>query len=387
MFESIGFLFPNDLHVHWTLMIVMYPYITGLVAGAFIVSSMYHVFGKEEFKPIGRYSLLVSLAFLVVATLPLLLHLGHPERSFNIVITPNFSSAMAGFGFLYAFYLLILLLEVWLVFRPDIIECARASTGFRRAMYKFLALGVYDISPQTLKRDRRVVTILAAVGIPAACTLHGYVGFLFGAIKANPWWSTPLMPVIFLFSAVVSGIAALIIFYQISMKVRGEQIDQRCISGLSRILWYFLIVTVTLELLEIITLGYERAEEWEVISQILTHQLSFSFISVQMIGGALIPMILLGIAVLMDKHLLPPLRNTLAFVAGSLLMMQVLAMRWNVVIGGQIFSKSLRGFRDYSAEFLGKEGILVAIIIFAIPCLLVYVFNRILPSFQTKELD
>lgn len=385
MFESINFLFPNDIHIHWTLMIVMYPYITGLVAGAFIVSSFYHVFGKEEFKPIGRYSLLVSLAFLLVATLPLLLHLGHPERAFNIMITPNFASAMAGFGILYTFYLLILLLEVWLVFRKDIIELAKASTGFLRFLYKILALGVYDVSEETLKKDRKTITILAAIGIPAACMLHGYVGFLFGGLKANPWWSTPLMPVIFLFSAVVSGIAALIVFYQISMKARGDSIDQKCISGLSRLLWFFLILTVSIELLEIITLAYERSEEWEVISHLLTNQLSFSFISLQMIIGALIPLILLSITVLMDRYLHPPLRNTLSFIAGLLLMLQVLSMRWNVVIGGQIFSKSFRGFRDYQPTFLGKEGILVAILLFVLPCILIYMFNRLLPSFQSQR--
>ena len=34
-----GFSFPNDIHIMWSLMIVMYPYVTGLVAGAFIVSN------------------------------------------------------------------------------------------------------------------------------------------------------------------------------------------------------------------------------------------------------------------------------------------------------------------------------------------------------------
>lgn len=381
-FEAINFLFPNDIHVHWTLMIVMYPYITGLVAGAFIVSSLYHVFGKEEFKPIGRFALLTSLAFLLVATLPLLFHLGHPERAMNIMITPHFSSAMAGFGIIYTIYMVILVFEVWLVFRKDIVEYARASTGLKRWLYKVLALGVYDISDEALKRDHSVVTVLAAIGIPAACMLHGYVGFLFGGIKANPWWSTALMPVIFLFSAVVSGIAALIVFYQIAMKMRGEKIDQACISGMARWLWLFLILTVTLELLEIITLAYERAEEWEVISVLLTNQLSFSFISLQMIIGALIPMTLLMITVLMDKFLHERLRNTLTFVASSLLLMQVLAMRWNIVIGGQIFSKSFRGFRDYHPQFLEKEGILTSIVLVALPCVLLVIFNKILPSFK-----
>lgn len=384
LFESINFLFPNDLHVHWSLMIVMYPYITGLVAGAFIVSSLYHVFDKDEFKPIGRFSLLTSLAFLSVATLPLLLHLGHPERGFNIMITPHFSSAMAGFGYLYTFYLIVLLLEVWLVFRKDIVEYAIASTGLRRLMYKALALGVYDISEEAIQLDKKWIKVLAAIGIPSACMLHGYVGFLFGGIKANPWWSTPLMPIIFLFSAVVSGIALLVVFYQVAMKARGEEIDQRCISGLARSLWMFMILSTSLELLEIISLAYERAEEWEVISTLLTSKLSFSFISLQMIIGALIPFILLMIAVLMDKYLHARLRNMLTFVASVLLLIQVLSMRWNVVIGGQLFSKSFRGFRDFHPHFLEKEGILVSILLVVLPCVLLFVLNGILPAFKKK---
>ncbi len=382
-FEAINYLFPNDLHVHWSLMIVMYPYVTGLVAGAFIVSSLYHVFEKKEFKPVGRLSLLTSLAFLLVATAPLLLHLGHAERAMNIMLTPNFSSAMSGFGIIYTFYMMVVVLEIWLVYRKDIVEFARSSTGLRRRLYKLLALGVYDVSEEALKNDHKAVVILASIGIPSACFLHGYVGFLFGGVKANPWWSTPLMPIIFLFSAVVSGIAALIIIYQIAMKARGEAINQECISGLVRWLWLFMILSLSLELLEIITLAYERAEEWEVISVLLTNQLSFSFISLQMIVGGLIPFILLMITVIMDRYLHERLRNTLAFISASLLLVQVLSMRWNVVIGGQIFSKSFRGFRDFHPHFLEKEGVLTAIGIVVLPCVILYVLNRMLPAFSS----
>ena len=93
--ELSGFLFPNDLHIMWSLMIVLYPYVTGLVAGAFIVSSLYHVFGRHELRPVSKLSMVASLAFLLVAPLPLLSHLGHPLRSMNILITPHFTSAMA----------------------------------------------------------------------------------------------------------------------------------------------------------------------------------------------------------------------------------------------------------------------------------------------------
>ena len=383
MLLTAQYLFPNDMHIHWSLMIVIYAYITGLVAGAFVVSSLYHVFNMQQLKPVGRFSLLTSFAFLCFATVPLLNHLGHPERALNIMITPHFSSAMAGFGIIFNFYFILVLLELWLVYRADIVAYAKTSSGLKQMLYKVLALGVYDVSEGTLKKDHQVVTFLAAIGIPAACFLHGYVGFLFGAIKANPWWSTPLMPVIFLFSAVVSGIALLIVLYQSIMKFRGEEIDQVCISRLAQLLWLFMTVTVSMELLEIITLAYEQSEPWMIVSQLLTNQLSFSFISVQMILGSLIPFILLMITVLMDRYLHKKVRNTLSFVASCLLLIQVFAMRWNIVIGGQIFSKSLRGFRDYHPLFLEKEGILAALIILSLPFILLFVLNRVLPPFES----
>jgi len=380
--EITGFLFPNDVHISWSLMIVMYPYVTGLVAGAFIVSSLYHVFGREDLKPVGRLALASSFCFLAVATLPLLNHLGHPERGPMVIVTPNFSSAMAGFGLLYASYFIVVLLEIWFVFRADIIRAAIASRGLKRQMYKILALGVYDLSPQALEIDHRITRVLAAIGIPMACLLHGYVGFLFGALKANPWWSTPLMPVIFLFSAVVSGIALLIVLYQVAMKLKGDPIDGRCIAALSRWLWLFMIASLTLEVLEIMTLSYENAEEWEVIGPLLANQLSISFISIQMVLGGLIPLILLMIVVVMDRYMSDPIRNTLAMMASLLLLLQVFSMRWNVVIGGQMFSKSMRGYREtYVPGMFEKEGILAAVIIFLIPFVLLVIFNKVLPIF------
>jgi len=380
--EVTGFLFPNDVHISWSLMIVMYPYVTGLVAGAFIVSSLYHVFGREDLKPVGRLALASSFCFLAVATLPLLNHLGHPERGPMVIVTPNFSSAMAGFGLLYASYFIVVLLEIWFVFRADIIRAAIASHGLKRRIYKILALGVYDLSPQALEIDHKITRVLAAIGIPMACLLHGYVGFLFGALKANPWWSTPLMPVIFLFSAVVSGIALLIVLYQVAMKLKGDPIDGRCIAALSRWLWLFMIASLTLEVLEIMTLAYENAEEWEVIGPLLANQLSISFISIQMVLGGLIPLILLMIVVVMDRHMSDPIRNTLAMMASLLLLLQVFSMRWNVVIGGQMFSKSMRGYREtYVPGMFEKEGILAAVIIFLIPFVLLVIFDRVLPIF------
>ena len=117
-----GYVYPNESGSHplWGVLIVVYPYITGLVAGAFIMASLVRVFNVKALQPVYRLSLLTALAFLLCATLPLLLHLGHPERSYQIMITPHLTSPMAIFGFVYAWYLMaVLLLELWLGFtRP-----------------------------------------------------------------------------------------------------------------------------------------------------------------------------------------------------------------------------------------------------------------------------
>jgi Ni/Fe-hydrogenase subunit HybB-like protein len=386
--EIVGYAFPNDVHILWGLMIVLYPFITGLVAGSFVVSALYHVFDKKEFKPVGRFSLVLSFCFLAFATLPLLNHLGHPERALNIIITPNFTSAMAGFGFFYSTYFLIVILEMWFVFRPDIIRIAAESRGIKRFFFAVVALGTYNTSEGALQYDRKIIKVLATLGIPSACILHGYVGFLFGALKSNPWWSTPLMPIIFLFSAMVSGIALTIILYMAVMALKRRTIVRECITGLSRWLWTALILTFTLEFLEIITLAYERSDKWLVIKPLLVSHLTFSYFVLQIGLGAVLPLILLGLVVGLNKHMSDRLLNIIAAISAILLIVQVMAMRWNVIIGGQLFSKSLRGFRlDYNPAFFEKEGILAAIVILALPFVLFAIIQKVLPIYSDENND
>ena len=293
-----GFLFPNDLHAHWSVMIVLYPYITGLVAGAFIVSSLYHVFGVKELKPVARFSLVAAFAFLLFACTPLLFHLGHPERALNIMFTPKFTSAMSGFGYIYNFYLLIVLLEIWFVYRPEIIRRARETRSPLKALYWCLALGSLNDNENALALDHKIINVLAAIGIPSACILHGYVGFLFGSLKSNPWWSSPLMPVIFLLSAIVSGISILIVCYWLMCRFGSMKLDTECIKTMFKYLWAFFIIDVTMEGLELLTHVYEAHEEWHIVSLMLSQRLGFSFYVLQMGICSLIPLIVLGFVVL-----------------------------------------------------------------------------------------
>ncbi len=378
----MGYVFPNEVNVTWSVMIVLYPYITGLVAGAFIVSSLYHVFGREELKPVSRYSLASAFVFLIFAPLPLLVHLGQPLRSLNIMVTPNAASAMAGFGFIYLAYLLLVALEIWFVLRSDFIARAR---GGGLIGFACRALLLFDLreSPATRKADHKVVTVLAAIGIPMACLLHGYVGFLFGSLKANPWWSTPLMFVIFIFSAIVSGIAVLIFTYVAISKLKGWAIDLPCVRSMGRYLWGFMIVAVSLELLELLSIAYKQTEEWEVLDTLITEHLFISYVVLQFLVFSIIPFVLLGIVTVFKLSARWML--LLTWSASAMLLVQVLLMRWNVVIGGQLISKSFRGFSSYLPEIGSREGLIAAAVIFTLPFFILWVFDRILPLFPDAE--
>src|SRR5215472_13300859 len=152
-----GFMYPNEIGLQWSVLIVLYPFITGLVAGAFILASLERVFEVEAVRPTYRLALLTALSFLLVAPLPLQLHLGHPERSLEMYLTPHKSSAMAMFGFVYLWYLMVvLLLEIWLEYRADIVRLAQTTTGINRIIYKALTLGSENVSPAARIIDDKV---------------------------------------------------------------------------------------------------------------------------------------------------------------------------------------------------------------------------------------
>ncbi|HBL17308.1 MAG: polysulfide reductase [Elusimicrobia bacterium GWA2_69_24] len=379
-----GFIYPNELELQWSILIVLYPYITGLVAGAFILASLERVFNVKSVKPTYRLSLLVALAFLLIAPLPLQVHLGHPERAFEIFMTPNTSSAMAMFGFVYIWYLMVVLLvEIWLDYRREIVLWSKSETFWpKRLFYKLLTFGVDNISPRSLEIDEKIGRALTVIGLPSAVLLHGYVGFIFGSIKANPWWSTPLMPIIFLFSAMASGIAGVLLFYMFLCWLRDEPIDMPCIDTVAKFFLTALIVAFSLEMLETLQTAYEAEEHFDIIALLVEGKLYFSMIFVQILMGSLTPMFLLGLAQLFD---LPEKVRKVFYGASAVLsLVGIFAMRWNVVVGGQFFSKSLRGFTTYKMEFAGREGLLSAIVLAILPLFVLAGLLYLLPPWGER---
>jgi len=379
-----GFMYPNEVELQWSVLIVLYPYITGLVAGAFILASLERVFRVEAVKPTYRLALLTALAFLLVAPMPLQLHLGHPERSYEMYLTPHRSSAMAMFGFVYLWYLLaVLLVEIWLDYRRDIVILSQTTTGWKQLLYRALTLGCTNISQRSLEIDERAGWIITVVGIPSAFLLHGYVGFIFGSVKANPWWSSPLMPVVFIFSAMVSGIAVVMLIYMLLTRMRGETIDMRCVDTIAKYLFYTFIIDFSLEMLDLVHRIYEADESFRSLDFMVHTKLYFSHIVLQIMIGTLLPILLL--AVTQVVKLSEPARKRIYSIAGCLTLIGIFAMRWNVVIGGQLFSKSFLGYTTYKMGFVAREGLLTAIILSILPFFFLWILLELLPPWREAK--
>jgi Ni/Fe-hydrogenase subunit HybB-like protein len=402
------FVYPNE-YIYWSIQIVMYPFMTGLVAGAFVLSSLYHLFGIKPLKEIARFSLVFSFALLMVAPLPLLFHLLRPERNFYVVLTPHFTSAIAAFGIVLFVYGAIVASELWFLNRKNLVEGAlklkgqlnkRLAAKIKYWIYTALTLGAWDVSQSALRQDEKAVKILAGAGVPVACFLHGYAGFIFGSVKANAMWMTPLMPVIFIMSAVVSGVALCMLTYIITMEIRKfiasrkrasfgfptqeeiKGVEMYEVQMTAKYLLFFLIFSISLELLDLVFRGYTAVKSWSILRNVIYGKDFTNIFLLQYTLGNLVPFILL---------LIPRLTIRRAILALVLILFGVFMMRWNVVIGGQSFSLTFSGYMEYALPLIPhnlatfKEGLFGALLIGGLPFVLFWVLNKIFPVFNLRE--
>jgi len=281
----------------------------------------------------------------------------------------------------YLWYLMVvLLLEIWFDFRHDLVLWAEESTGIKRRFYKILTLGVTDISPKALAWDEKLGYIVTVIGIPSAFLLHGYVGFIFGSIKANPWWSTVLMPVIFLLSAMVSGIALVMFLYMIVSWIRKVEINMPCLDEIGKFLFMVLILDFTLESLDQVHRIYEAEESFEILHMLVNGKLNITLFVFQGLMGTVIPLLILGyFRIHLPKE---KIRKPLYFLTGILVLFGVFFMRWNVVIGGQLFSKSFLGFTSFKIGMIGPEGFLMALVWMIMPFLILSFILWLVPPWD-----
>lgn len=277
------------------LAIAIYFYLTGLSAGSFIISTLAYGFGFQKFKPLGKVGVVLATLLLVVAPLFLLVHSGRPLRAWHLFLYWNPTSPISWGSILLTLYPINCVIYGYFMFKGDM------------AKTKFFGL----------------------LGIPLALMVHGYTGFILSFAKAHALWRSPIMPILFLTSAMVSGLAMMILVLIVKDKLFSPErkIDMEVLRALGRLLVWFLVFDLCLSFSDLLVHYFGEAESHEVAELFLFGAFAPLFLGVETLLGKAIPLLLIETK---------PLRRPVVYgVAAVLVMIGIFAMRYNVVLGGE----------------------------------------------------
>lgn len=372
-------LIQNSGHVDWTVAIPQYFLFTGISAAAFLLSTLTYVFDDKRYESIAGLSLIVAFIVLVAAPLNLIADLGQPGRFYSLFYNLHDTSPMSWGVFLLTSYPLLIALEMFFVFRSRCVQRSLATSGLSKFFYRFLALGSTQVTAQTTARDHKISKILGTIGIPTALAVHGYTGYILGVVRARALWHTSLMPLIFLLSAMVSGIALIMLLTWFMVRDDQEKVNWPLMDRLGILLAWSIIGDLTLRLLWYsIGIFYSSASFQEVGSFIFGRNFMESV--VLELGLALfLPLIVMIIPSL--RRIRPLFMLTVIFS-----FLGVMLFRWDAVIGGQLIPKTGAGFYEYFPEIWGRTGFMHLASNWGFLVFLFIVFTSFLP-WQKHEFD
>ena len=294
------------------ILIAVYFYLTGLSAGSFILSTLAYGFGMEKYRPLGKVGVVLAVILLVLAPLCLIGDLGQPLRFWHLFPFLNMTSVITWGTFLLTAY-------------P--VNCT---------IYGFFMF----------RGNKRLTRVFALIGIPLAVSVHGYTGFILALSKGRALWNTALMPIYFLVSAMVSGIAMMMLVVIIQGKFfsADKRVNTEILSDLGGMLIAAIVLDLFLVFSDILVLLTADPEAHLSARLLLQGEFRPHFLGVEILLGSVLPFVLLALPK-MSTTVASALRQLgrteetaevlLAAVAAVLALIGVFAMRYVVVIGAQ----------------------------------------------------
>ena len=248
--------------VSWGLYITCFMFFVGLSAGGLIVASSAHVFHIESFKRVAMPAVITSTVCICCAGAFILIDLGGIQRIWNMFVHLNFTSPLAWDMCVITTYLVINVLDiVWL----------------RRG-------------------DERKVQMLSYVALTVAILVHSVTAWIFGLEIAKEGWYSAIMAPIFVASAMDSGLALLMCVLAASKKAGVFDCGEKLFADLARLLATFIAVDAFFIGCELLTVAYPGAAGATELLGIMTSGATAPFFWFEILGGLLVPFLLLASA-------------------------------------------------------------------------------------------
>jgi tetrathionate reductase subunit C len=277
------------------LNIAIYFYLTGLSAGSFILSTLAYGFGMDQYKPLGKPGVVLATILLIIAPLFLLIHIGMPYRAWRLFVYLNMASPITWGSFLLILYPINCMIYGYFMFKDNL----------------------------------RLTRIFGFIGIPLAISVHGYTGFILAFGKARALWNTALMPILFLVSAIVSGIALMILVCVIKDRFfsKGKKINREMYMNLGKLMAWTIVFDLFLVGSDLLVLTISHSDAQAVAYLILGGKFSIMFLVIENLLGKIVPFILMVV---------PKFRTlTTVILASILVIVGIFFMRYVVVVAGE----------------------------------------------------
>jgi molybdopterin-containing oxidoreductase family membrane subunit len=367
-------------YIIWGLWVSAYIYFIGLSAGSFLLSSMIYVFGVKKLEKIGRLALFTAIVTLFMALISIWFDLGQMFRAWRIITSPNFGSMMAWMVWLYSIYTVIMVVELWMAMRADLCRW-QSLPGLKGWVGRALALHRGPLPPEKERWCQHWLKVLAIMGVPLAIAFHGGVGALFSTLSARPFWHTPLMPILFLTGALVSG-GGLMAFVVAAFYPHRNEEHRQMVAYIGRAVLGLLLFDIVLEWAEFsVPMWYGVGHEYDLLMRVLFGDFWWVFWVLHVGLGCVVPVLLLTFR-----------GNKLWSVglAGLLIAVTFMTVRLNIVIPG-LLDPHLQGlqnaFTDHRLVFWYVPSFFewqVTLFIVALGTALFYLGYRFLPLTSTS---
>jgi len=294
------------------MLISTYVFFVVASTGLCLVSSLGHLFGIRDLIPIAQRSIYLAIITILAGFLVIGLEIEHPFRMviYNI-LSPNFNSNIWWLGTLYGFALVFLTIEFIFLMKEE-------------------------------KHKKAIIVCLLGVITEVAANTN--LGGVFAMMHGRPYWYGPYLPVYFLLSAMTTGCAFIIFFFVLSHKINRKNIDQpteKALESVGKLAILLIIILMIFTIWKMLETAVGGPQGIEAMAAMLSGPYAFNFWGIEVIGGMIIPFILLLIS--RAKNMM------IMFVASAIMIFSIFFMRLDLVVVGQIVPLYLElGVSEYS---------------------------------------